>query len=185
MELGGLLEVLVGVRDAAELRLDEGAPLVLGLEVPGRGGEGGEVRAGRRGRGGAGGAGAEGRYGCGALAASDLVVLSLDLVNDGADLRARDLQLLQSDAQLRFVEVLEGAAVVQPRRGVGGGPVDDLGARVRAPVLPLALEAVLVPDAVPVLLVELLARDVLRELGTPVGVRLLVRQACARVGVRG
>ena len=31
----------------------------------------------------AGGAGAEGRYGCGALAASDLVVLSLDLVNDG------------------------------------------------------------------------------------------------------
>ena len=55
--------------------------------------------------------------------------------------------------------------------------VDDLGARVRAPVLALALETVLVPDPVAVLLVELLAADVLGELRSPVGVRLLVRQA--------
>ena len=55
--------------------------------------------------------------------------------------------------------------------------VDDLGARVRAPVLALALETVLVADPVAVLLVELLAADVLGELRSPVGVRLLVRQA--------
>ena len=41
VELGRLLIVLVGVRDPAELRLDERAALVLGLEVPGEGeGEG-------------------------------------------------------------------------------------------------------------------------------------------------
>ena len=57
------------------------------------------------------------------------------------------------------------------------GSVDDLGARVRAPVLALAFEAVLVADPVAVLLVELLAADVLGELRAPVGVRLLVRQA--------
>eukprot|EP00964_Phaeocystis_antarctica_P157336 scaffold127467_cov21-Phaeocystis_antarctica.AAC.1 len=38
------------------------------------------------------------------------------------------LQLLQGHAQLRLVKVLEGAAVVQPCRGVGARTVDDLGA---------------------------------------------------------
>jgi hypothetical protein len=61
----------------------------------------------------------EGRSGCRVLAASDLVVLPLNLGDDLANLGVRHLQLLQRHAQLGLVKVLERAAVVQPRRGVG------------------------------------------------------------------